>query len=175
MVRNQGDSHMARKTSKTSKKSTTCAIPMTELEELMIACPGLSVADADAVLAGTRAARSRNARNAPVGTPAELKWEPVKSLVFPKPVKRITSTDTDFVNRLSSKKNDDKKMREFLAGGGEITVLPTRNAKGLKKSRMKASSGKSGGHNRSRKAHTKHANAVRHDAELAALNKNRKS
>ena len=159
---------------KTRKNSTTSKAPMTDIEELMISCPGLSVADADAMLAKTRQRKPAGVRDLktgkPLGTPAEtLKWKPVESLVFPKPAKRVTKADTDFTNRLSSSATDSDAMKEFMANGGTITVLPTRNSKGFKRSKVRVSAGSSRlTVAKTRAAHDKVVRDIKHDAILAS-------
>jgi len=74
-------------------------------------------------------------------TPSEIRSE---SFVFPKPAKRVSHAATDHRLRLSSGSSDSKAMKAFLANGGDITVLPTRNAKGFSQSRRVKVSGGSG-------------------------------
>ena len=69
--------------------------------------------------------------------------------------KRISSSVADHTSRLSASANASDAIKAFLANGGEITVVSTRNAKGLKKSRVHVSGGFAGNRaEKSRKAHT---------------------
>jgi len=78
------------------------------------------------------------------------------SFVFPKAVKRVSSSDADHTLRLSSGSSDSKLMKAFLANGGNITVLPTRNSKGFKPSKVRVSGGSSvNSLDKSRAAHSK--------------------
>ena len=78
------------------------------------------------------------------------------SFVFPKAVKRVSSSDADHTLRLSSGSSDSKAIKAFLANGGNITVLPTRNSKGFQPKRIRVSGG-SGvtSAQKSRRAHSK--------------------
>ena len=78
------------------------------------------------------------------------------SLVFPKATKRVTRSDADHRLRLSSSSSDSKAMKAFLANGGSITVLPTRNSKGFKPSKVRVSGGSGlNSADKSRRAHSK--------------------
>lgn len=78
------------------------------------------------------------------------------SLVFPKATKRVSSSDADHTLRLSSGSSDSKLMKAFLANGGDITVLPTRNSKGFKPNKGRVSGGSSvNSLDKSRAAHSK--------------------
>ncbi len=76
---------------------------------------------------------------------------------------RITSSDADHTARLSDSSSDSDAMKAFLAKGGEINVLATRNSKGLVKSRTRVSGG-APRIDKSRMAHNAH------DRNLRALN-----
>jgi hypothetical protein len=83
-------------------------------------------------------------------------------LSFEKPEKRVSRAAADHALRLSSSASDSKAMKAFLANGGDITVLPTRNSKGFKPNKVRVSGGS--GFNsaeRSRKAHSRVARASR--------------
>ena len=68
--------------------------------------------------------------------------------------KRISASVADHTIRLSDPASDSDAMKAFLADGGDIIVLSTRNAKGLKKSRARVSAGGSNRAEKSRRAHT---------------------
>ena len=79
-----------------------------------------------------------------------------KSLVFPKATKRVSSSDADHTLRLSSGSSDSKAIKAFLANGGNITVLPTRNSKGFKPNKVRISGGSGvNSLDKSRRAHDK--------------------
>ena len=78
------------------------------------------------------------------------------SLVFPKAVKRVTRSGADHTLRLSPSSSDSDAMKAFLANGGSITVLPTRNSKGFKPSKVRVSGGSGlNSADKSRRAHSK--------------------
>ena len=86
------------------------------------------------------------------------------SIVFPKAVKRVSSSDADHTLRLSSGSSDSKAMKAFLANGGSITVLPTRNSKGFKPSKVRVSGGS--GLNSADKSRRAHSKAIRDSRSL---------
>ena len=157
-------------------KSTSYTI--TELDELLMTSPGMSLDTAREILfirqrddvaraeAAEKAERIRFQFSSQL-SPADI--VPSESLVFPKTAKRITSSDADHTLRLSPKRDDDKAMRDFLKNGGNITVLPTRNSRGLKRSNIKTSTPTVAG--RSSKAHSQQAHIVRHDSIVASIEK----
>jgi hypothetical protein len=153
-------------------KSTSYTI--TELDELLMISPGMSLDTAREILfvrlrdanARDKAERERFQFSSKL-SPADMK--PTESLVFPKRANRITSSDADHLLRISSKKNDDKAMRAFLKNGGTITVLPTRDSRGFKKSRISTSTPTVAG--RSDKAHSQQAHTARHNSIVASIAK----
>lgn len=84
------------------------------------------------------------------------------SLVFPKAVKRVTRSGADHTLRLSSSSSDSDAMTAFLANGGEIKVLPTRNSAGFKPNKARVSGGSTvTSLHKSRRAHSKVERAIR--------------
>ncbi len=84
------------------------------------------------------------------------------SLVFPKATKRVTRSAADHTLRLSSGSSDSKAMKAFLANGGEIEVLPTRNSAGFNPSKPRVSAGSTvTSLHKSRRAHNKVERAIR--------------
>ena len=84
------------------------------------------------------------------------------SLVFPKATKRVTRSAADHTLRLSSGSSVSKAMKAFLANGGEIEVLPTRNSAGFNPSKPRVSAGSTvTSLHKSRRAHNKVERAIR--------------
>lgn len=138
----------------TTPKSRIVA-SLADIEEFMIAMPGIGIEDAREMVVDRMAREERIAVNAANVTTSEDVRFMRESIVFPKAEKRISSSDADHTARLSDSSSDSDAMKAFLAKGGEIEVLATRNSKGLKKSKARVSAG--GGSNRadkSRMAHT---------------------
>ena len=103
-----------------------------------------AIADSKKRAAASAASKVRNARR------------DFDSIVFPKAPKRVSTSDADHSLRLSSGSSDSKAMKAFLANGGSITVLPTRNSKGFKPSKVRVSGGSGlNSADKSRRAHSK--------------------
>ncbi len=140
-------------------------VSLADIDEILIALPGISVEDAREMIVDRMAAEERIAVLAESSTSSEDVRFVRESIVFPKAEKRATKSDADHTVRLSDSSSDSDAMKAFLANGGEIKVLATRNSKGLKKSRVRVSGGSGVTRaNRSRKAHTSQ------DRNLRALN-----
>tara|TARA_R110000824_G_scaffold129851_1_gene291430 strand:+ start:49 stop:519 length:471 start_codon:yes stop_codon:yes gene_type:complete len=146
----------------TTPKSRIVA-SLADIEEFMIAMPGIGIEDAREMVVDRMAREERIAVNAANVTTSEDVRFMRESIVFPKAEKRISSSDADHKVRLSAAAKDSDAMTAFLAKGGEIKVLSTRNAKGFVKSRTRVS----GGAPRTDKSRIAH-NA--HDRNLRALN-----
>ena len=146
----------------TTPKSRIVA-SLADIEEFMIAMPGIGIEDAREMVVDRMAREERIAVNAANVTTSEDVRFMRESIVFPKAEKRISSSDADHKVRLSAAAKDSDAMTAFLAKGGEIKVLSTRNAKGFVKSRTRVS----GGAPRTDKSRMAH-NA--HDRNLRALN-----
>jgi hypothetical protein len=129
-------------------------VSLADIDELRIALPGISVEDAREMIVDRMAREERIAVDAVNVTTSEDVRFVRESIVFPKAEKRISSSDADHTPRLSESSSDSDAMKAFLANGGEITVLATRNSKGLKKSKVRVSAGGSNRADKSRKAHT---------------------
>ncbi len=146
----------------TTPKSRIVA-SLADIEEFMIAMPGIGIEDAREMVVDRMAREERIAVNAAnATTPEEIRFVR-EAIAFPKAEKRITSSDADHTARLSDSSSDSDAMKAFLAKGGEINVLATRNSKGLVKSRTSVSGGVPR-INKSRMAHNAH------DRNLRALN-----
>ncbi len=140
-------------------------VSLADIDEILIALPGISVEDAREMIVDRMAREERIAVLAESSTTSEDVRFMRESIVFPKAEKRVTKSDADHTSRLSESSSDSDAMKAFLAKGGEIKVLATRNSKGLKKSRVRVSGGSGVTRaNRSRKAHTSQ------DRNLRALN-----
>jgi hypothetical protein len=131
---------------------------MTDIEIILSACPGMNIEDARAMLVARSRTDKKIADRASrvvdpktIHVPAHSRW--THSLV--KPAKRVTSKSADHTSRLSNSRTDSKAMKEFLANGGTITVLPTRNAKGSKAQRIRVGSSIVKSVSKQRAAHTK--------------------
>ena len=133
-------------------------VSLADIDEILIALPGISVEDAREMIVDRMAAEERIAVLAESSTSSEDVRFVRESIVFPKAEKRATKSDADHTVRLSDSSSDSDAMKAFLANGGEIKVLATRNSKGLKKSRVHVSSSESGRNrvDKSRKAHATH-------------------
>jgi len=84
------------------------------------------------------------------------------SIVIPKPTPRITRAAADHTLRLSSGFTDSPAMKAFLANGGSIEVLPTRNSVGFKRNKIRAGSGSTvTALHKSRAAHSRVAREIR--------------
>jgi len=140
---------------KTTPKSRI-VVSLADIDEIRIALPGVSVEDAREMIVDRMAAEEKAAVFAESSTSSEDVRFMRESIVFPKAEKRITKSDADHTARLSDSSSDSDAMKAFLAKGGEIKVLATRNSKGLKKSRVHVSAGGGRGTraDKSRKAHT---------------------
>ena len=109
-----------------------------------------AIADTKRLAAAAAASKVRNARRE------------FDSIVFPKATKRVSSASADHTLRLSSGSSDSKAMKAFLANGGNITVLPTRNSKGFKPNKVRVSGGSGlNSADKSRRAHDKAVRASR--------------
>lgn len=111
-----------------------------------------AIADTKRRAAAAAASKVRNARRE------------FDSLVFPKATKRVSSASADHTLRLSSGSSDSKAMKAFLANGGEIKVLATRNAKGFKPNKIRVSGGS--GLNSAEKSSLAHDKAIRASRSL---------
>ncbi len=146
----------------TTKKSRII-VSLADIDEIRIALPGVSVEDAREMIVDRMAREATEAMHAAnATTPEEIRFVR-EAIAFPKAEKRITSSDADHTARLSDSSSDSDAMKAFLAKGGEINVLATRNSKGLVKSRTSVSGG-APRINKSRMAHNAH------DRNLRALN-----
>ena len=148
----------------TTKKSRI-VVSLADIDEIRIALPGVSVEDAREMIVDRMAREERIAVDAANVTTSEDVRFVRESIVFPKAEKRVTSSDADHTARLSDSSSDSDAMKAFLAKGGEIEVLATRNSKGLKKSKARVSAGGNG--NRADKSRMAHES---HDRSLRALN-----
>lgn len=138
-------------------------VSLDEIKEMLIALPGMGVEDAREIIAARMVIEADEAMHAAnATTPEEIRFVR-EAIAFPKAEKRITSSDADHTARLSDSSSDSDAMKAFLAKGGEINVLATRNSKGLVKSRTSVSGG-APRINKSRMAHNAH------DRNLRALN-----
>ena len=132
-------------------------VSLADIDEIRIALPGVSVEDAREMIVDRMAREERIAVDAANVTTSEDVRFMRESIVFPKAEKRVTSSDADHTARLSDSSSDSDAMKAFLAKGGEIKVLATRNSKGLKKSRVHVSGGSGVTRaDKSRKAHASH-------------------
>ena len=160
---------------KTSNKSVTC-VPMTDLEDILISLPGVNLDEARAMLV-MRARAARRAERVASFKAAKIveRNDDADSLVFPKRDTRRSSEVSDHTSRLSVSSSDSDAMKEFLATGGSITVLPTRNAKGFSQSNKIRVAGGSRTNSlaKSRNAHSKVLHDAKHDAILASMTKPR--
>ena len=146
----------------TTPKSRIVA-SLADIEEFMIAMPGIGIEDAREMVVDRMAREERIAVNAANVTTSEDVRFMRESIVFPKAEKRISSSDADHKVRLSAAAKDSDAMTAFLAKGGEINVIATRNSKGFVKSRTHVSAG-APRTDKSRIAHNAH------DRNLRALN-----
>jgi len=132
-------------------------VSLADIEEFMIAMPGIGIEDAREMIVDRMAREEKAAVLAANVTTSEDVRFMRESIVFPKAEKRITSSEADHTARLSDSSSDSDAMKAFLAKGGEIKVLATRNSKGLKKSRVHVSGGSGVTRaDKSRKAHSSH-------------------
>lgn len=145
----------------------------TTLADILLAVGDDSLAGAENVLAlplhhraaAIKRAIATNIRLAAAVAASEVQTARVefKSLVFPKPAKRVTAVAADHTLRLSSASNDSPAMKEFLANKGVIEVLATRNSKGFKpnnKIRFSSGSGATNSSEKSRLAHSKVSRSI---------------
>ena len=140
----------------TTPKSRIVA-SLADIEEFMIAMPGIGIEDAREMVVDRMAREERIAVNAANVTTSDDVRFMRESIVFQKAEKRVTKSDADHTARLSDSSSDSDAMKAFLAKGGEINVLATRNSKGLKKSRVHVSGGSGVTRaDKSRKAHASH-------------------
>jgi hypothetical protein len=148
---------------KTTKKSRI-VVSLADIDEIRIALPGISVEDAREMIVDRMAREERIAVDAAnVTTSADVRFRR-ESIVFPKAEKRITSSDADHTERLSHSSSDSDAMKAFLANGGEINVLTTRNSKGFKKQKARVSAG--GNINRAEKSRMAHTSQDRNARNL---------
>jgi hypothetical protein len=147
----------------TTKKSRII-VSLADIDEIRIALPGISVEDAREMIVDRMAREEKIAVDAAnVVTSADVRFVR-EALVFPKAEKRITSSDADHTERLSNSSSDSDAMTEFLANGGEINILATRNSKGFKKSKARVSAG--GNTNRADKSRMAHTSQDRNARNL---------
>ena len=143
---------MGRKKSKVSRGSK---VVMSELEEILIACPGMSLDEARAMPRVSE--EIREASRVRPGAIGDVRRAPSPEFVpIPKRETRVSSSSADHRLRLSSSSSDSKAMKAFLANGGEIEIIPTRNAKGFTRSnKVRVSGGFRSPRDASRNAHNK--------------------
>ena len=144
------------------------------LSDIMLAVGNDSVGDAKRILAmpihhrvaAIKRAIADTKRRAAAAADSKVRnaRRDFDSIVFPKATKRVSSSDADHTLRLSSGSSDSKAMKAFLANGGSITVLPTRNSKGFKPSKVRVSGGS--GLNSADKSRRAHSKAIRDSRSL---------
>ena len=138
-------------------------VSLDEIKEMLIALPGMGVEDAREIIAARMVIEANEAMHAANATTSEDVRFVREAITFPKAEKRVSPSDADHKVRLSAAAKDSDAMTAFLAKGGEINVIATRNSKGFVKSRTHVSAG-APRTDKSRIAHNAH------DRNLRALN-----
>ena len=131
---------------------------MTDIEITLAACPGMNIEDAREMLVARSRSEKKIAARASLVVDPKTIYVPAHDRAqhsFVKPSKRITSESADHTSRLSNSRKDSKAVREFLANGGTITVLPTKNSKGFKSQKIRMSGSIPKTVSKQRAAHTK--------------------